>query len=399
MNRIGVFGFAAATLVAGQILALEALAQSGEPFKIGAILPMSGNAAPTGVASEVGARMAVKELNAAGGIMGRQIQLIVGDDQFDPTQSVTLAKKFASNDRVQAVVGPQGGALVIAVAPVMADADIAYFSAGTTGLMTPQAAPTGFSISIIPEAQAVSVIDWAIDVRKAKSIGYFGDNGLNSKTMAERFKAYAAERKLPITAMEQYELGATEMTSQILNLRRTNPDVLLINGQTAADQARILKQIDEVGWNVPVAGSLGVTALFAPIAQIAGPSVRLVAAGVQIKSFSYCSGDAVGAPPYAKFLQRLKAESPSNFDKLPYNLSAWTYDAIFMIKAAAEGAKSTSGRAMTKWIEGNKQGVLGITGVMKADASSHFLARPETFTLVEKLDQIRSDGMIKRAGC
>ncbi len=297
------------------------------------------------------------------------------------------------------MLGPQGGALVLAVGPILADADLAYFSAGTTGLMTPQAAPTGFSISIIPEAQAVSVIDWAVDVRKAKSIAYFGDNGLNSKTMAERFKIHAAERKLPITAMEQYEVGATEMTSQLLNLRRTNPELLLINGQTAADQARILKQIDELGWNIPVAGSLGVTALFAPIAQIAGPATRLIAAGVQIKTFSYCTGDPEGTLPYAKFLQRLKAESPANFDKLPYNLSAWTYDAVFMIKAAAEGAKSTSGRAMTKWIENNKAGVLGITGVMKADASSHFLARPETFTLVEKLDQIRSDGMIKRAGC
>lgn len=394
MKLIGMFGFAATALCAA-----AGSAQTGEPFKIGALFPMTGIAAPTGVASEVGARMAVKELNSAGGIMSRQIQLIVADDQFDPTQSVTLAKKLATSDKVQAVLGPQGGALVIAVGPVMAEADVAYFSAGTTGLMTPQAAPTGFSVSIIPEAQAVSVIDWAIDVRKAKSIGYFGDNGLNSKTMAERFKAYAAERKLTIAAMEQYEVGATEMTSQILNLRRANPDVLLINGQTAADQARILKQIDEVGWNVPVAGSLGVTALFAPIAQIAGSSTRLIAAGVQIKTFSYCTGDPVGELPYAKFLQRLKTESPGNFEKLPYNLSAWTYDAVFMIKAASEGAKSTGGRAMTQWIENNKQGVLGVTGVMKADAASHFLARPETFTLVENLDRIRSDGMIKRAGC
>ncbi len=95
MKRIGILGVAVAALWAGQ-----AAAQSGEPFKIGAILPMSGIAAPTGVASEVGARMAVKELNAAGGIMGRKVELIVADDQFDPTQSVTLAKKLASSDRV-----------------------------------------------------------------------------------------------------------------------------------------------------------------------------------------------------------------------------------------------------------------------------------------------------------
>lgn len=389
----------AATLALSALLAGAAMAQSTEPFKIGAIFPMSGPGAPTGVASEAGARLAIKEMNARGGIMGRQIQLIVADDQFDPTQSVSLAKKFATSDKVQAVLGPQAGTLAVAVGPALAEGDVAYFTAGSTGLLTPQAAPTGFSISLIPEDQAVLVIDWAINIRKAKNIAYIGDNGSNSKTMGARFKAYADEKKLPVVAMEQYEFGSTDVTPQVLNLRRAGPEVVLLNGQTAPDQARVLKAIDEIGWKVDVAGTTAVTALYQPIANIAGPAVKNVLVGVQIKSISYCTGDPLGSSDYAKFLQRLKAESPSNFDKMPVILSAWMYDGITMIKAAAEGAKSTSGKAMTQWVEKNSAGVPALTGLLKANASSHFLARPETFTLIEKLDQVRSDGLYKRAGC
>jgi branched-chain amino acid transport system substrate-binding protein len=391
---IGIAGAAIGVFLAGQ-----AWAQAGEPFKIGAIFPMSGPGAPTGVASEAGARLAIKEINAQGGILGRQVQLIVGDDTFDPTQSVSLAKRFSTSDKVQAVLGPQAGTLAVAVGPAMAEGDVAFFTAGSTGLMTPQAAPTGFSVSLIPEDQAILVIDWAVDVRKAKSVAYIGDNGSNSKTMAARFKAYAEERKLPVVAMEQFEFGSSDVTPQVLNLRRAAPEVVLLNGQTAPDQARVLKAIDEVGWKTDVVGTTAVTALYQPIKQVAGTAVQNVKVGVQIKSISYCSGDAPGSSDYARFLERLKAETPSNFDKMPVILSAWMYDGVKVIKAAAEGAKSTSGKAMTQWLETNRQGVAGVTGLLKSSGPAHFLARPETFTLVEKLDEMRADGLYKRAGC
>jgi branched-chain amino acid transport system substrate-binding protein len=399
--RLGASGAAvlfAAAMISGH--ARDAAAQSSEPFKIGAIFPMTGNGAPTGAGAEAGARLAIKELNARGGIMGRQIQLVLTDDQFDPTQSVSLARRLASTDKVQAILGPQASVLALAVGPVLGEMDIAFFTAGVTTAFNPQVLPTGYSLSMLPAEQAVSVVDWAISARKAKSIAFLGDDGSNSKGIAARLKSYAEEKGLTVTGMEQFQFGSSDMTPQLLNLRRGNPEVLHFNGLTAPDQGRILLNIEEIGWkDVALVGGVAFTGLYTPIVKMAGPAVARVLAAVQIKSFTYCSNDPVGESPYAKFRDRLKAESPDSFANLPISLSAWTYDSVLMIKAAAEGANSTSGHKMADWIDHNSAGVEGITGLMKAGPTTRFLGRPETYALAEHLDQIRSDGLMKRVGC
>ncbi len=384
----------------GLAFVMQAAAQNSAPMKVGAIFPMTGIGAPTGFSSDIGAKMGINEVNAAGGIMGRKLELVVTDDQFDPTQSVSMAKKLVYEDKVAFILGPNAGQLALAAGPILGEANIAYFTAGSTSLMTPQVAPTGFSMSMAPEEQAVAVIDWAINVKKAKNIAYLGDGGGNSKSMAGRFKPYAEEKGIKIAGMEQFEIGSTDMSPQLLNLRRAGAEVILVQGQTAPDFARILRNIEELGWdNVTIAGGLTSTALYGAIAQSAGPAIKRINVAMQMKSFSYCSTDPVGTSDYAKFLQRLKAQNPPNFERLPYSLIAWMYDGIYMAKAAIEGSGSTEGKKIAAWINANTKGTPGVTGLMKVTPGTTFLGSAATYTMVEDIGTPRSDGLLKRAGC
>ena len=384
------------TVALGAMLATGAQAQNA-PFKIGAILPMTGIGAPTGVSSEIGLKLAVEDVNKAGGILGRQVQTVLVDDQFDPTQSVSLAKRLTSNDKVEFVIGPQAGQLALAVMPVMTEANVAYFTAGAPTGVTVDKGPTFFSVQITAEEQAVSLVDWAVNVRKMKNLGLLTDNGANGKAMGERFKSYAAEKGLKVVA-EVYEQGAPDMTPQLFKLRREAPEVVAFQSSTVPDSANFLKGMEQIGWNVPIVASTTITALYRPIAAAAGPeAIKRVTGAIQIKSFTYCSNDPVGGSPYSKMLDRLKATYPSNFQQIAYSLVAWTYDAVMVGKAAAEGAKSTDGRKMAAWLESNT--VPALTGDLKATKDSHFLGSATTATVVEDLGSLRSDGLMKRSGC
>ncbi len=377
-----------------------AFAQGKEPFKIGAIYPMTGIGAAAGYSSEIGTRLAIRDFNAAGGIMGRQIQFILTDDQFDATQSVGMAKRLVYSDKVDVVLGPQAGGLALAAAPIMAEANVLYFSIGSTGQLVPKTAPTFFSMQPLPEEQGFAMLHWAADVRKAKTVAFLTDNSANSKTMTEPFRPYAEKLGMKVAAVEQFDLGATDMTPQLLTLRRTNPDVLLLTGSSAPDMANVLKNIDQINWNIPIGGSSTLGILYAPIAKIAGPVImKRVSSALQVKAFTYCTGDPLGQSDYSKFLERLKAEDPKGYDQISYSNAVYMYDAMHFVKAAAEGTNSTDGRKMVAWIEENAPKVKAISGVLKASTTSHFLANLGTITMVENPDTIRPDGTMRRAGC
>ncbi len=374
-----------------------AQAQSKEPLKIGVIMPMTGFGAPTGVSSEVGLKMAIEDVNKAGGILGRPVTYTLYDDQFDPTQSVSLAKRLISSDKAEIIIGPQAGQLALAVMPIMTEANIAYFTAGSPTGVTVAQGPTFFSVQISAEEQVAAMVDWAINVKKAKTIAFLGDGGGNGKAMAERFKTYVVEKGVK-GILEQYEQPSTDMTPQLFALRRQNPDIIAFQASTVPDEATFLKNIDQIGWNVATVHSATFTALYGPVLKAAGPeAIKHATGAVQIKSFTYCTNDPVGVSPYAKFLERIKAAYPANNDQIAKSLAAWTYDSVMLAKASADGAGSTEGRKMAAWLENNT--VKSLTGDLRATKDTHFLGSATTATVIEDPGSLRADGMTKRSGC
>src|SRR5262245_11561346 len=104
--------------VTGTLVSTPASAQANAPIKIGVLLPFSGPAAFQATSSMIALRMGVKEINDAGGLLGRKLELVQADDQFNPAQSVNEARRLLQLEKVNFVMGPMASSLALAVAPI-----------------------------------------------------------------------------------------------------------------------------------------------------------------------------------------------------------------------------------------------------------------------------------------
>ena len=142
MNRRSIFrmtllgAFSAATLYAGSALAQEA-------YKIGIISPMSGANARYGAFANKGANLAAKEINAAGGVMGRKIELVSGDSQCVPAEGVSATKRMVSFDKLPVIIGDICSSVTLAMQPLVEEAGVLLVNAASSNPMITYKAGVG----------------------------------------------------------------------------------------------------------------------------------------------------------------------------------------------------------------------------------------------------------------
>ncbi|MGJ7525402.1 ABC transporter substrate-binding protein [Variovorax sp. GB1P17] len=401
-HRAPVFSPARRTLVAGLVAAaccLPALAQpAGEPVRLGALVSVTGNPA-NGLTSLAGYKMAVNEINKSGGILGRQVDLFVGDDANDPTQAVTAVKRLISKDRIQVLVGPMVSQATLAIAPVLTEARIANISVSGSSAITPKVAPYHFSLFTSIEAVSEAMTDYIANVLKVKSAAIITDTGSQGKSAQDNLQRMLAARGIKVTGTQQHEPHITDMTSQILSLRRGNPEVLLQVSSTGDDTGSILKNLDEVGWKVKLVSNSA--ALNVPmVMRTGGPDAfsNGLTAGQLLKAYTYCPGDAVGQTEFGKFVTKLKAADSKNFAQLNQQVVSMAYDGVYIVKAAIEATQSFDGPVLAAWIEKNAQTVKGrINGPLSASPTNHFLVGTDAIVFVTRPDKKREDGLPERS--
>ncbi len=405
MTKTTTTTIAALSMLLGAGLALlpgETLAQSKEPLKVGALFTTTGGGAQTGIAALIGARMAAKEINDAGGILGRQLVLVQGDDGADPTAAVAETRRMVQQEKVEIMLGPLYSPTAIAAANAVmkTNTQLTYWSFATSVLITPQLGPTLFTYGPNTDAIGDAMADYAVDVRKPKAIAIFSDDVQQSKLQVERIRARLAQRGVPVVAEDQFPANSEDVTPQLLSLRRKGVDFILMPQTFVKDTGTVLKNIDELGWNVDVAGNNGVVISYNVIAKQVGPTaIKRLVAGVGIKPFTACAGDAVGVSPYAQFLVRLKQFAPTLDPSTQVINVIETYDQLYMAKQAAEAVGSTDGVKMTQWLENNSDKTKPIAAYPRLSPTNHFIATSESLTMADNLGETRADGMMRRAGC
>ena len=391
---------AAVALGSMAILAAPATAQDKEPIRIGTLLPMTGVAAPSGASSMAGIEMAIEEINANGGILGRQVELVQADDAADPTKAVVEARRLMQNENVDVVIGPTYSQSALAIAPVASEANTIYISVAGSLELTPAKAPMHFSMQASADGQGITMLDYAAS-KGAKKVALLLDNAANSKTMGAKIHSYAEELGVEITEDQEFPFGSTDMTPQLLSLRRSEPDMLLLSGITGTDVGHALKGVEDIGWDIPIVGSLTFGADYPNVVKIVGTDILKNAVGLDIRAFSYCEGSPVGESPVAKLMTRLRERvGQERFDILSRAVVLYMYDAVMVAKTAIEATGSTDGDVLKDWIENNADKIPATLGQLYASKESHFLSGgPEANAVIEDLTTIREDGLRKRAGC
>jgi ABC-type branched-subunit amino acid transport system substrate-binding protein len=297
------------------------------------------------------------------------------------------------------MIGPSLSQLALAVVPVTNKEKVPLVTTAASTQLTPEVGPYHFSMSATSVDWATAMVDYAVDTAKAKSGAVLGDNGAFSKDAAAALKRHMAERNLSLTGEEEYAFRTTDMTPQMLSLRRSNPDLILFSVTSPEDFARILTTLGDINWDVPLVGAVSVTAMAAAVVKQVGTDPLRHTSGLGYLGLTYCGDAPLGQSDYAKFQERLKAFSPETYDKIPHGVALFWYDGVYILKAAIEGAGTTQGDKVAAWLEENGSSVHAIIGPLQPSKARHFLLGPKALAIVERPYEFRADGLQKRAGC
>ena len=375
------------------------IALSQETIKLGAMTSLSGGGAPLGKITETAWKLAVDEINAAGGIAGKQVELIIADTQTDPTHAVSEARRLVENEKIVAMVGPITSQEVIPVTAVTTEAKLAQISTAASPDLTPTLAPYHFSNSPTGVNQMIPAIKYATETLGLTKLALISDNGGMSKAAINEIAEYMKGIGLEPAGVQEFAFKAEDMTPQLFSLRNSGAEAVLLLNSLGDDSRKMLQNRDEIGWEVPVLASLTTTNYAAGNVQIIGEEAFAGVNSVQFSGMTYCPSDPVGESAFAKFAQRAQAAIP-DLDKMggaagitPY------YIEPFILKAAIEGAGTTDGPAIAAWIEANAAQIDVMVGEFAASSTSHFLPSPNALVVVKEPYKQREDGLTQRVDC
>lgn len=228
-----------------------------DQIKIGADLELTGGISTFGNSTLNGVKLAFKEINAAGGVLGKKIVLVSEDNKSEPAEAANAAKKLIEQDQVLAIIGAVASSNTLAAAPIAQAAQVPMITATSTN---PQVTDTGdyiFRTCFIDPFQGTIMSKFATNTLKAKTAAVFTDITSDySKGLTEVFKADFQKLGGKIIAQESYAQKDTDYNAQLTKIKAANPDVIYIPGYYT-EVGLIIKQARQLGLKQPFLGTDG----------------------------------------------------------------------------------------------------------------------------------------------
>ncbi len=248
-------------VLAVMIVAAFALTSCGggkaTEIKIGGISPLTGEAATFGQSTKNGMELAVEEWNAAGGVRGKQVKLIVEDDKGDPAEGAAVFSKLIEQDKVVAIVGGITSRVALAGAPIAQAAKVPMVTPTATNEKVTQVGDYIFRSCFIDPFQGSVMAKFAVQDLGILNAGVIFDLGNDySKGLAETFSASLTSLGGQVLASEGYPSGATDFKAQLTKIVQAKPEAVYIPAYYN-DVGLIAKQIRELGYEGKLLGCDG----------------------------------------------------------------------------------------------------------------------------------------------
>lgn len=316
----------------------EGVKVTGDTIKIGVVASSTGELKPWGEDSARGAQMAVDEINAAGGIQGKKLQMIIGDSQSKAEQAKTAAEKLLS-DGVIALVGEVASSYTIQMAKVAYPKAVPVVSIGATNTTLTDEGNHVFRVCYTDDFQGPLMAKFAYEELGLKNVAIMTDekqaySQYLSKTFREKFKAMGGN----IVGEESYESGQTQFGPQLTSLKSKNPDGLFLSGYFT-EVGPIAQQANQAGLKVKMLGGDGWDS-----------SQLLTSGGDAILGGFFCNhyNNKETRPEVKVFLDKWKAK----FGQEPgTTMAALGYDAMALTLDALKRSASLDSRALITAIE------------------------------------------------
>ena len=311
-------------------------AQSRDTVRIGAFGPMSGNAAAQGQSIRESVEMMVNLKNAAGGVNGRRLEVVLGDDAGKPEEAAVVARRFATRDQVVIAIGSVSSPASLAAAQVFREEELPQIVvSGTAQRITTQGNEWVFR-SAVPDRKLVAdMVDFINEkMPKLKRFGFLYVNDDFGKGGFDAFVDAGKKFGMTITVEERYSRGDLDFTGQLTRIRSTNPDAI-VEWSRYTEGALIHRQIKQMGWELPRFGSDGIAApAFLDLAKEAANGV--------IYPTHFSPATSTHLPAAKAFIDLVR----KTYNKAPDYVHAQAYDAINIAIAALERAKSADRTAV-----------------------------------------------------
>jgi branched-chain amino acid transport system substrate-binding protein len=342
----------AALAVLGATL-LAATASAQDTIKIGVTQPLTGAFAASGNYVAQGAKIAEEQINKAGGVLGKQVQLIVEDNKSNPTEAVGTAEKLIVRDKVPVMMGAWSSTLTLAVMPKLEEYKVPMLvETSSSGKITVSGNPYIFRISPTSEmeAKAFAPLFKKMNIKKADFLATNNDFGLGA---SKEFSEMAKKEGVQIGTMEVMDPKATDFSAQLAKIKASGSDTLFIT--TAVEQITLLlKQAKDQQVKariITTGGSNSPDQLIQQAGDAADGSYHLV-------FFTPWFPEAVKHPDVAKRFVALWNEKKHHVGGLTEGFRGW--DGIHTIVAAIKAAGKAEPEAIQKALWNVK--VQGING-------------------------------------
>jgi branched-chain amino acid transport system substrate-binding protein len=232
--------------------AATAVATCDQPVKVAIIGAMSGTNAVLGDWMKKGVTLALEEKNAAGGVHGCQVELVVYDDTADPTVSVGLAQKVATEDKVMAAWATTNSTSALADIPIFQQYKIPQLTNGTNVKITQSGSAFIFRVNPAGPAYEDPLVDYLV-AQKYTKFAIIGDNSAYGKGETTYQQAALERNKLTAVDTEEYGIDDKDFTGQLTKIMQAQPDVLLLAASEVAG-GLIAKQARQLGFKGVIAG-------------------------------------------------------------------------------------------------------------------------------------------------
>ena len=326
-------------LAAAALAASMSASLAAETIKIANIVELSGAGATSGTNFKNGIELAVKEINAAGGILGRKIETTTSDTQSNPGVAKGLVTK-AIDDGVFAVFGPVfSGSILVSMAETRR-AEVPNFTGGEAASITKQGNPYIFRTSFTQDTAMPKVARYIANGLKAKTVALIYVNNDYGKGGRESLMKALEPLGIKITADVSTEQNQLDFSAPVLKAKQANADIVFVY-TNEEESARALRELRKQGWTKPIVGET--TLVGQKVIELAGDAANGAVAHV---------GLTVDAPIPA--MRAFRARFEREYKYVTDHNGIKGYTGVFILKAAIEKVGKFDRKAVAAALHGMK---------------------------------------------
>jgi len=351
-------------------------ASAAEPIRIGSFLAVTGGASFLGEPEKNTLEIYVEKINAEGGVLGRQIELIVYDSGGNPKKAVPFAKRLINDDKVDILLAGSTSGATMAVIPIVQKAGIPFISFGGAGVIT---TPIKKWVFKTPHSDTLAVQKIFNDMKRwgISSVGLLSGSGGFDKSCRKAVEKLAKPNGMKIVANETHGKGDTDMTPQITKIKNAAGVQAFMYCGFGAATSIVAKNYRQLGVSLPHYQTHGsASKSFIKNADGGAERVRLPAAAlIVVDSLPANHPQKKVATAYKKMYESKTGKEISTF-------GGHAYDGLMIAIEAIKRAGSTDKARVLAEIE-NTRNYIGVDGIYNISSKDHLGLDEASFVMVE----------------